>query len=62
MKAKTTRMKGLVPDYPIILAIIAIAPVLLGITDRYATRSEPRNDLAARMSTPIGQQLPSSEL
>jgi hypothetical protein len=64
MKAKPTRAKGLVPDYPVISAIIAIVlsvAVILGITYRYATRSEPTNDLAARMSAPIGQQLRPSE-
>jgi hypothetical protein len=65
MKAKTTRVKRLVPDYPIISAIIAIilsVAVLLGITYRYATRSEPRDDLAARMGVPIDQRLLPSEL
>lgn len=65
MKAKTTRVKGLAPDYPIISAIIAImlsVAVLLGITYRYATRPEPRDDLAARISAPIDQRLLPSEL
>jgi hypothetical protein len=63
MKAKTTGMKGLGPDYAFISAIIAIllsVTVLVGITYRYATRPEPSDDLAARMSAPIGlRQLPS---
>jgi hypothetical protein len=65
MKPKISRVKGLVPDYAIICAIIAIVlsvAVLLGITYRYATRSEPRDDLAARMSAPSGQRLLPSEL
>ncbi len=65
MKARISRVKGFVPDYPIISAIIAIVlsvAVLLGITYRYATRSEPRDDLAARMSAPIGQHVLPSEL
>jgi len=65
MKAKTTRVKRFVPDYPIISAIVAIilsVAVLLGITYRYATRSEPSDDLAARMGVPIDQRLLPSEL
>ncbi len=65
MNGKNSRVKHLVPDYPIISAIVAIVlsvAVLLGITYRYATRSEPRDDLAARMSAPIGQRLLPSEL
>ncbi|MBV8511888.1 MAG: hypothetical protein JOZ94_10740 [Xanthobacteraceae bacterium] len=65
MKGKISRVKRLVPDYPIISAIIAIVisvAVLLGITYRYATRSEPRDDLATRMSAPIGLRLLPSEL
>ena len=65
MKVKTSRVKRLVPDYPIISAIIAIVvsvAVLLGITYRYATRSEPRDDLAMRMSAPIGLRMLPPEL
>jgi hypothetical protein len=65
MKAKTRRMKGLGLDYPFVSAIIAIllsVAVLVGITYRYATRSEPSDDLATRMSAPIGLRHLPSEL
>ena len=42
-----------------IAAIVAIAlsvAVLVGITFRYTGRSDPSQDLAARMSSPIGRQ------
>jgi len=43
-----------------ILAILLSVAVLVGITYRYAGRSEPSDDLAARTSAPpLGQQLPS---
>jgi hypothetical protein len=61
MRAKTAvRQPG--RDYAMIAAITAIllsVAVLVGITFRYAGRSDPGNDLAARMSAPLGKQLPS---
>jgi hypothetical protein len=59
MRAKTARVRRPARDYPTILAILAIllsVAVLVGITYRYAGRSDPSDDLAARMSAPIGQQ------
>lgn len=61
MRAKTAvRRSG--RDYAMIAALMAIVlsiAVLVGITYRYAGRSDPSDDLAARMSEPIGQKLPS---
>jgi hypothetical protein len=42
-----------------IVAILLSVAVLAGITYRYAGRSDPTDDLAARMSAPIDQKLPS---
>ena len=46
-------------DYAMMAAITAIllsVAVLMGIAHRYIGRSDPGNDLAARMTSPIGQQ------
>ena len=62
MSAKTARVRRPARDYPFIVALMAIllsVAVLVGIAFRYAGRSDPSNDLAARMSAPIGKQLPS---
>jgi hypothetical protein len=59
MRAKTAIVRRPGRDYPTIAAIVAIllsVAVLVGITYRYAGRSEPSDDLAARMSAPVGQQ------
>jgi hypothetical protein len=59
MKVKTVRVNGRGRDYAMIAAIVAIAlsvAVLVGITFRYTGRSDPSQDLAARMSLPIGRQ------
>jgi hypothetical protein len=59
MRAKTARVRRPARDYPTILAILAMllsVAVLVGIAYRYAGRSDPSDDLAARMSVPIGQQ------
>jgi hypothetical protein len=42
-----------------IVAILLSVAVLVGITYRYAGRSDPTDDLAARMGAPIDQKLPS---
>ena len=58
MRTKTAARRP-VRDYAIIAAFAAILlsiAVLAGITLRYAGRSDPGNDLAARMSWPIGRQ------
>jgi hypothetical protein len=65
MKAGISRVKGLIPDYQIISASIAIVlsvGVLSGIMYRYAGPSEPHDDLAARPGAPIGQHVLASEL
>jgi hypothetical protein len=62
MRANTVRVRRPVRDYAMMAALAAIllsVAVLVGIACRYANRSDPGNDLAARMSAPIGKQLPS---
>jgi hypothetical protein len=59
MRAKTVRVRRPGRDNPTIAALVAIllsVAVLVGIAYRYAGRSDPRQDLAARMSSPIGLQ------
>ena len=59
MKNKTARVRRPGRDYAMMAAIVAIflsVAVLLGITYRYMGRSEPSQDLATRMSSPIGRQ------
>ena len=59
MRAQTA-VRRPVRDYAMIAAFAAIllsVAVLVGIVHRYAGRSDdPGNDLAARMSWPIGRQ------
>ena len=58
MRTKTAGRRP-VHDYAMIAALAAILlsiAVLAGITLRYAGRSDPGNDLAARMSWPVGRQ------
>ena len=62
MRAKTAFVRRPTRDYATIFSIVAIllsVVVLVGITYQYAGRSDPSDDLAARMSAPIGQKLPS---
>ena len=59
MRAKTVPVTRPARDYPTMAALVAIllsVAVLVGIAYRYAGRSEPRSDLAPRISAPIGQQ------
>jgi hypothetical protein len=59
MTAKTIRVRRRGRDYAMIAAIVAIflsVAVMLGIVYRYTGRSEPSQDLATRMSSPIGRQ------
>ena len=59
MKGRTERSRRHGADHAMIAAIIAIilsVTVIFGITYRYTGRSEPSQDLATRMSSPIGQQ------
>jgi hypothetical protein len=59
MRGKTVGVRRPGRDYAMIAAIGAIflsVAVLLGITYRYVGRPEPSQDLAARMSSPIGRQ------
>jgi hypothetical protein len=39
-----------------IVAILLSVAVIFGITYRYTGRSEPSQDLATRMSSPVGRQ------
>ena len=58
MRAQTAARRPF-RDYAMIAAFAAILlsiAVLAGITLRYMGRSDPGNDLAARMSWPIGLQ------
>jgi membrane protein implicated in regulation of membrane protease activity len=62
MRARTGRVRRPARDYPTLAAVVAIivsVAVLVGITYRYAGRSDPSDDLAARMSQTVGQKLPS---
>ena len=59
MRGKTARVRRRGRDYAMIAAITAIivsVAVMLGITYRYMGRSEPSQDLATRISSPIGRQ------
>jgi hypothetical protein len=59
MKNKAARLRGPGLDYAMMAAFVAIflsVAVLLGITYRYMGRSEPSQDLATRISSPIGRQ------
>jgi hypothetical protein len=65
MKGKVRRERRLIPDYPFISAIFAIlvsVAVLVGITYRYALRSDPADDLASRLNAPVGLPPHPSEL
>jgi hypothetical protein len=59
MRGKTSGVKRPGRDYAMLAAIVAIflsIAVMFGITYRYAGRSEPSQDLATRLSLPIGRQ------
>jgi hypothetical protein len=59
MKRKTIRVKRRVRDYAMIAAIVAIflsVAVMFGIAYSYTVRSEPGQDLATRISSPMGRQ------
>ena len=59
MKGKAIRVRRRGRDYAMIAAIVAIflsVAVMLGIVYRYTGRSEPSQNLATRMSSPIGRQ------
>jgi hypothetical protein len=59
MRVKTIRARRPGRDYAMMAAIVAIllsVAVLLGITYRYMGRSDPSQDLATRMNSPIGRQ------
>jgi hypothetical protein len=59
MKGKIVRVKRRVRDYAMIAAIVAIflsVAVMFGIAYSYTGRFEPTQDLATRMSSPIGKQ------
>ena len=59
MKGKIVRVKRRVRDYAMIAAIVAIflsVAVMFGIAYSYTARSEPGQDLATRISSPMGRQ------
>jgi hypothetical protein len=59
MKGRTERPRLHGADYAMMAAIVAIilsVAVIFGITYRYTGRSEPSQDLATRMSSPLGRQ------
>jgi hypothetical protein len=59
MKGKTSRPRRNGPDYAMMAAIVAIilsVAVILGISYRYAGRSEPNHDVATRMNSPFARQ------
>jgi hypothetical protein len=59
MRVKTAAVRRPGRDYAMIAAIVAIflsVAVLFGIAYRYTGRSEPSQDLATRISSPIGRQ------
>ena len=59
MKGKTLRARHGGRDYAMMAAIVAIflsVAVMFGIAYRYTGRSEPSQDLATRMSSPLGRQ------
>jgi hypothetical protein len=59
MRGKTAGVRRPGRDYAMLAAVVAIflsVAVLFGIAYRYTARSEPCQDLATRMSSPIGRQ------
>ena len=62
MKGKTLGVKLRGRDYAMIAAVVAIflsVAVMFGIAYRYIGRSEPGQDLARRLTSPMGGNLPS---
>ena len=59
MRGKTEGVKRPGRDYAMLAAVVAIflsVAVMFGIAYRYTGRFEPSQDLATRLSSPLGRQ------